>query len=381
MRRRRPTYSLLRETKYTVRRVGIGMLLLLAVAGIAVAAVFIVRAVRDSLAMRDMPFDSSNVYAYTGDGFLYSSGGNLSFMSLTNEDDNYTVPVEAKEFKLTGAAGIKVIYSEYEMQILNARFNTPLDGRILQVRCGNDYVAVCKLCADSSTEIRIYDTAGQQREQFNYASGELIDFGFSDADGNTIWTCTANVDGGLAGSGITTYDIDRRAVTGVISVQGQLVERVVFTKSSVYAIGTESVIRYSASDNREAYRVRIYGYRAEDVVASGGSVMLLLVPRGDNASAGVATDEYMTVKLLTLDEETVADERSVSLRLPAETLGCGLVRSGLVVALPNALNLYAFDGELKKSRPLDFSVTGFTKLDNNRILLERSGEFTLVTFK
>lgn len=363
-----------KNRKYTIRRIFLLVLAALLVAGMVIAAVFIMRGCSMSLTSRELPFDSSCLYGYAGDGILYVKNSQLCFMSFSNEDANFSRALDGVPTNLCGTSGIKVIYSDGAMQILDAPFNNEMNGQIVQVRCGDSHAAVCKRNADGRYELRLYDAAGQQVYQQDYAEGELCDFGFSDADGNILWTCRTSVESGTPVSTISTYDMNRMSTTGVISVQGQLVERVFFTDSGVFIIGTESVIRCN-SDNKEQYRVQIYGYRVDDIARVGTQVVLMLVPR--DGSAG----EYASVRLLTLKEKSVADESASTVRLPDRTVGCCLSLGRLLAFTSDTIYIYNTDGSVDEMRSAAAGITSVTKLDEAHIMIERSGGLALVTFK
>ena len=142
--------------------------------------------------------------------------------------------------------------------------------------------------------------------------------------------------------------------------------------SSIYAVGTESLIRYGASDNREKYRVQVYGYEVADVSLSGSRPTMLLVSREGGSAK--------TARLLTVSEKDVAGETSVTVQLPEGTVGCHMVNGMLAVVTANDVRLYKTDGEQVELMSFSaLAITSSQKLDEHHILLERSGDYTLLT--
>lgn len=377
----------IRDSRRTFGRIALLLLAVALVAGATIATVFLVKSCGVLLSVRTMQFDASNRYYGTGDGILYMRGGSLNFYSFDDEDKNYSIPLEGEPDGLIGSPGVKAVYSKSAVQIVNAPFNIETDGEIDRVKCGTKHVAVYKKRADGGYELRIYTNSGQQVLQLPsgdsasyYTEGQLMDFGFGDKNGSVLWTMELSTASGSPRTTVTVYDLDRMTNSGIITLQGQLIERMIFTDSGIYAVGTESLIRCSSADNREKYRVQIYGYRVEDVTLAGGSPSMLLVPReGWEGFAGSGT-----ARLLTVSEKDVADETSVTVRLPEGTVDCCMVNGMLAAVTQNAVELYTVSGKaagsLKERLELGPTpVTSVQKLDEHHILIERSGELTLLT--
>ena len=49
----------------------------------------------------DLPFSASSNYAFTGNGFLYTSEGSLNFHSLTRDRENSTAALQASDKNFT----------------------------------------------------------------------------------------------------------------------------------------------------------------------------------------------------------------------------------------------------------------------------------------
>ena len=371
----------LKDGRRTFGRLALVLLAAILLIGVTVAAVFVVKSCGVQLSTRSLSFDSSSPHAGTGDGIVYLRGGQFNFLSFKDEDLNYSLPLTAEPEGMVGTPGVKAVYSSNAVQIIDAPFNIELDGTIKAVRCGSGHIAVYKQRADGTYELRIYTAAGQQvlqlptagEAQGYYDEGRLIDFGFSEANGSVLWTMELDTDSGSPRTTVTTYDLGRMTNSGIITVQGMLIERVFFTENSMFAVGTDSLIRYGASDNREKYRVQIYGYTVADVSLSGGSPAMLLVPRGSSGEAG-------TARLLKVSEKDVASEVAVTVLLPKGALGCHMVNGMLAVVTADSVYLYDSTGKLAEKLLVGPEpVTSSEKLDEHHILLERSGELILLT--
>ena len=366
---------MIRDRKKTALRIAAVLLGLIALAGIAVLAFFIFRSCGVKLVTRSLPLYASSEISGTGDGILAVRGGMLEFISYKDEDRNFSKPLSGTPTGIVGTSGIKAVWSPDAIQIVDAPFDIAPEGEVRAVRCGSEHAAVCTRRPNGCEDISVYNSTGQLIYTLSYDAGRLMNFGFSEASGRTLWTMELDTDSGTPRTTVTTFDLGRMSSTGVITVSGQLIEDIFFTDSSVFLIGTESLIRYSASANREIYRVQLYGYRVADRSLSGETPVLLLVPRGTESLAGATT-----LKLLTVSQKDVAEESSFTLTLPAGAIDCHLVNGQIAVTGGNAVTLYSVKGKPEESCALPEGLTlASRKLDEHHILLERSGEFVLLT--
>lgn len=368
---------IVKDRKKTALGIALGILLLLVLAGVITLVCMIVRKTQTKAVVRELPISQPEIISGTGDGLLYVKSGMLNFLSFKDEDLNFTRGLRsgAAPAGVAGTEGIKVVYSDQMLQIVGTDFDTTPAGRVIAVRCGRTHVAVCNRAANGRDTVTVFTSAGQNVKEFEFKEGALMDFGFSEASGSTIWTMELSADSGSPRTTISTFDLDRMSSTGVINVSGQLVERVFFTSSSVFVVGTESLIRYSASANREVYRVQLFGYRVADISLTGEAPLLMLVPR--NAED---IEEARSIRLLKVQQKDVAGESAVTVTLPAPHIGCCLVNGYLAAVTPTSVILYDSAGEETSSRAMPMgATTSFEKLDEHHILLERSGEYVLLT--
>lgn len=364
-----------RDRKKTALRIAIVVISLIALAGVAVLAALTAKNCGTQLITRTLPLTSSELVCGTGDGIMYVRGGALNFYSFKDEDNNFTRPLTAAPTGIAGSAGIKAVYSKNAVQIIDAPFDIEPEGEVIALRCGRAHAAVCTKRPNGDETVTVYGLNGQQIYEFPFSAGRLVNFGFSEASGSTLWLMELDTDSGSPRTTITTFDLDRMSSTGVITVSDQLVEDVFFTGSSVYIVGTDSLIRYSAAANREVYRVQLYGYRVIDKSLTGDSPVLLLMPRSASDIAGAPS-----LRILTVSQKDVAGETAVSVSVPEGAVGCHLVNGSLVIVTGNGLKLISNKGKPLESAPLPVGVTDSSeKLDEHHILMERSGEYVLLS--
>lgn len=353
-------------------RLALVAIILATVVGVGVFAFLTVRKMNRKLGLRSIPVESSALCCGTGDGVLYVRNGMLDFFSFKDEDNNFSKFLTSSADGLAGSRGIKAVWSGNAIQIIDAPFDIVPDGTVRAVKAGSSHIAVLTKRPNGEESVTVYNTTGQQVYSMSFAPGSLAGFGFSEASGQTLWTMELAVESGTPRTTITTFDLSRMSATGVMTVSGQLVEDVFFTNTSVFIVGTESLIRCTASANREIYRVQLHGYKVIDRSMDGENVVLLLVKRN--------VPSITDLKLLTVSQKDVADETAVTFTLGEGTVGWHLLEGKLLLATESSIRRFDKKGKQTEMTALPAGTTlASHKLDDKHILLERSGEFDLLT--
>ena len=289
------------------------LLALFVLAGAVLALVFGLRGCRRAASKRTLPFGADANFCYTGDGFLYLSGNVLNYLNLEEEGKNRSFPLDSTEFKLAGTEQLKVVYSASSLQVVETPFDNVFDGIVKKVDCGNKYVGAFIENEDGTHSLRVFNSAGSQCYRKDFTDRVLLDFGFEGGDSSVLWISELVTTGSAITTTITTYDLNRESTTGVISVQGQVAKKVFVTKKSIFAFCTDSVVRFDRSTNDEAYRIQCRGYECLSASASGGRMYMLLTRSG---AEGIPLD------VLSMREDTTADENVIAITDIADTVGC-----------------------------------------------------------
>lgn len=359
-----------RNKKRTFARLTILLVLALAFIGLAVGGVMLFKSCSLAASKRSLPFASSAESAYTGDGFMYMEGSTLKYISLKDESKNYSISVNAPSARLMGTSGIKIVYNTRALQIVGTQYDIELSGEIVKLCCGSGYAAVYRHGDDGSSALRVYDSTGSQCYQIDFTDTVLTDFGFESTSSPILWTSELITTGNCVTTTVTIYDLSRSSITGVISVQGQLVKDIYITNNSIFAVCTDNIIRYDRRSNTEAYRLLTYGYDCTSCSFSGGRALFVLKSEENETSL---------VRLLSVSEKDVANEKSSLLMLPEDIVNSFAMNGRFVVVSTEVLLIYNVNGELAKEAQFDYAITSAEKLDERNILIGRGEEALLYT--
>ncbi len=357
------------------KRTGLRITLLLIIAAAVGAAVFwlCTRNSDPAVEYTELPVSNLDYYAYNGSGILYISGDRLCYTDFASSKNDYSLAISAADARLAVSSGLSVLYNAAAVQIIGSQYPIEFPGTLLSVRCGTSYVAGLMKDDDGSVELQVF-SATEQVDLISFTDGYLMDYGFADSNGNVLWTLTANTDGSVPVCTLTTYDMDKRAATGVMTTQGHLVEYVRFDESSIFVIGTNNLIRYDSVTNSESYRLLVYGWELHDFSDNGARPMLLFIRRG-------ADDPFSTVRLYNVSSADSADETVVTLRLPPAVHSVFLSNGRLIAATQDTLSIYSAGGKLSSTAPLPAATDELIKLSDGHMLARCGDALYLVTIE
>lgn len=366
----------------TFRRLGLLMLGALLIASVIWGVTALVREKDSFGTSAELPFGSDAVYAFTGSGFYYIKDESLIYHDLEDPSAGKTMKLGATDVAMCASSAQAALYSGSSVQILGVSETIDAGGKVLSMRCGATHTAVMREDASGAVAVLIYDASGALIDMIEQGQELLLDCGLRETSaGDVLWTLMLNSSGSVPINTITTYtyEVDgggtpRASMSGVMTVQGQLVERIVFTQKSIFIACTSHLIRCDAGVSGEAYRLLTYGYRLADYSAAGANPLFVYVARDAGGSVS-------RVKLYGAAEGDIASATAREVYLPEGTLSF-LAASGKLYAFTKD-TLYAYDAAGKElaSYALGFTCTGAAKLGEKRVLVTTEGAARLISLK
>lgn len=341
------------------------LIAILLVAGIVVVAIL----ANQSLLSKpsEMKFDARTQYLYTGTGFMYTQGGVLKYDDLTDTDETYSGNLPHPDVKLAGyGRNTHAVYDASSLCIVGLKDAIAPGGEIKSVECGNGFVA-CLTEKDGAERITVYGTDGELKEEI-IPDNTVTEFGFTHLDKEQLYMITLDTDAGAIISTVTTYDPSAPAMTGIITVQNQLVENILFTKKSVFVEGTTNMIRYDANNNTESYRLITRGYHMGDSYV-----------KGDKVYFAMHSDESTkrSVRMYVTSQSAVPSEEVLPVQVPADALGVFVFDKNIYALTSTDVYMYDSEGELCETEKLQFAIDGVQKLDGKLLLVSGGRAYTV----
>ncbi len=357
------------------RKAGPLLISVLALVGLG-AALLIYQAIftrQESIAsMTATPISTSSTYLNTGEGLLYQTDGQIHFFHLADSKKNYTYGMGASDIRMSGSSSMTVVYNAASLQVVGKKSPIAFNGMVKGVECGERFLAVLRTTAEGVDTILILTADGEQVDQRTFGDQFIVDFGFYKTSVEMLWIETLSDSAGMPTTTISTYDLNRRDITGVINIQDQLVDEIYITSKSFFAAGTNQIIRYTHDGNKEVYRNTIYGYQIADFSSASGTPTFLLTPRGG---------DFHSVRLLTLEEGGAANPVETYLQLPGEGVAAFIMNNRLVVASREKLFTYSIRARLQSEATFEQPIDAAVKLTDSILMLSSNGTYYLTTTK
>jgi len=340
--------------------------LALLIAAVAVVVYLLFFAEREkTISMEPTPITVAATKMNTGKGMIYQQDGSIYYHDWTRESRNYHYEMQT-EVSMSGSEDIAVVYTDTQMQIVGIDTPVSFTGQIVSVACGKKHIAVLRRDSMGGESILVLTDKGEQVDQLLPDDQYIVNFGFYTTTGEMLWIETLSTSASVPTTRISTYDLTRRTSTGVMQVQDQLIDGLYFTDNSMFAAGTNQIIRYVHAGNKEVYREMVYGYEVLDFSAASGTPNFLLAPReGDMHS----------VKLLTLNEADASGAVGTYLQLPSEGIAGYIMNGALVVVSREKVYTYTMRGKLSETASLELPVDEAIKLSDSMLLLLSNGTY------
>ena len=345
----------------------LGMLVLLG--GAILVYQFIFNQQESIVSMNPTPISTASTYLNTGDGLLYQTDGQIHFYHLTDSKKNYTYGMGASDIRMSGSENMTVVFNEASLQVVGKKSPITFNGKVREVECGKNYLAVLRTGEDGTDSVLILTPDGDAvGEPLTFPDQYTVDFGFYSVNGEKLWLETLNVNAGTPTTTISIYDLTKQSITGVMVIQGQLVDELFITDNSVFVAATNQIIRYTHDGNKEVYRNTIYGYEPVDFSSASSSPTFLLTPRGG---------DFHTVKILTLAEDSAANAVETYLQLPAEGVNAFIMGSRLAVVSREKVFTYSLKGKLQSTAGFEQAIDSAVKLTDTTLMLSSNGTYYL----
>ena len=342
-------------------------IVILALVGGAVALYSLVFSKREStVPMNNTSIETTATYLNTGDGLLYQTAGQIHFHHLSDSKKNYTYGTAASDIRMSGSKSMTCVYNDLSLQVIG-KGNSPISftGKVLAVECGSGYIGILRRAEDGTESVLIIRPDGTQAGELTFPDQFIVDFGFYMLQTEQMWIETLGINTGTPTTTITTYDVSKSGNTGVMQIQGQLIDRIHITPDSLFVVGTNQIIRYVHDGNKEIYRTTVYGYEVIDYTLSD-SPTFLMTPRGG---------DMHSVKLLTLAEDDEPGAVETYLQLSTEGVAAFLMNGRLIVVSRDQVFTYSVKGKLSKTANLEYPVDAAMKLTENVLLLSSEGVY------
>lgn len=310
--------------------------------------------------LTQLPFSKDENYSYTGTGFLYLRGKTVYYYDIDEPDErSYTGSAPANDVGLSGfGRDMHVLYDTNTLYIVGNKDAVSVNGEIKSVKCANGYAA-CLLERAGRELIEIYSKSGVLAMEIN-TEATITDYGFADAQKARLYTVSCELAAESCVSTVISYDPSIPATTGIITVQDELIEKMVFSERSIFIKTTKKLIRCDAETNKESYSLIANGFDLKDQsISGGGGIMVMRSTSEKDGSTKlyrIASGDVPSVKITQLPTGNTE----------VSTVVCA--RSAYVIYKDRVCK-YDEKGKLIDSEKIKCAVTDVVKLSEQRLLI------------
>ncbi len=316
---------------------------------------------------------AGSLSAFTGSGFVYVHGGALNYSDFRDPSKDWTMGLSTEQVRLHASGAASAVYNDAAVQFIdtatgNQLFKREYSGAVELVRCGTNCVGVLRRDDEQNRQLFIMRLNDVEADELSFNSNqEVLDFGFYGQD-ETLWTLTLNTAGVSPNCTLETYVVANQSKTGMMNIEGQLVERVEFVDKLTYVVGTNHILSFNEmGQERDQDRTLIYGWECADFGMVGGKPSFIVTPRTSDGLSG-------TAKLITLPGTEASPAQETLLQLPNNTRGIFIANGKYVVVTNGSVMYYSDKGELQSEQALDILVDSAQKLSSTQLLLTRGIE-------
>ena len=236
----------------------------------------------------------------TSDTLYYTQGSQL-YASNFRTQEKWNTTTSTDGMRVSASSKQVAVYSDTQVQCYDASSNLKYAkefvGAIQSVRCGDTYLAVHVKESSGLYRLVVLDAAGNDHN-ISLEGKYVVDYGYY--QGDNLYLHTLDGLSVTPSAMIETMDGSLNS-TGKISIQGQLLQNIVFFPDHLYAVGTNHLydIGYVGDqrDSKLIYGWNYFGY----VQPKNGEPMFAFVPGG----AFSGSENITTVRLCSLSGSDV----------------------------------------------------------------------------
>lgn len=345
---------------------------------LAIGVISLIKYYRGAGSLNDFSRMTGDNINFNGKGFINYNAQTLEYYDLSSKSKDYSkfLGFDDDNIRLAGGSEITVLYNDISFFVTGTKESVNIEnGRIIDCKCGKNFAALLiKDSESANTRVEIYNSAGSLCSTKEFDTTIITSFGFESEFSATFFYSEMSTAGLDLAITITTFDLERNSVNGVLCVYGMVVDDVIFTEKSIFVVGTKYIIRFDRVTNKEVYRILIYGYEFYSVSMNSKKKQIFAL-----AEADVEKPSY--VRLLTLAESENANSTVRIVNLPDDYVYFASMNGALAVVTDHSIIKYDASGNVSGITECDETISMAMKLDSNKLLVKTGGKYCVFKLK
>lgn len=310
------------------------------------------RNLKDSI--KKASFTAQDTILTQNNGIFYTDDDNLIFADYSSKQI-WVKKMFAKDLKITASENMIAAYNTKTIQLFDMGgkqyFTKELTGDIINAKCGAEKIAVISEVQTEEEGLKksltVFDTKGETIDNIDLNDQNIIDMGFYGKD-NKLWVLTLDSSGVIPISRIATYD-PGQSMTGIIDINGQLIEKLIIDENSIYASGTTNLYIYSIYGEKKD-SILIYGWNFHGQFYTDKKPLFIYVPR-------IKTNkQFDSLRLIKTDNS------DLTIKLPPDIIKATVYNNKIYCFSKTNLYKYSLEGKMEDQYPLPFSIDSVSKI-------------------
>lgn len=324
---------------------------------------------------RSLPFGPGTSHGFSDRGVVYIIDNRLYYDDLARGKANWSLDLTGLGFKVAAGEDFIVIYSDNMVQALNYQ-GQPLtnymefNSQILEARVGKNMFALLRQDSAGNFAISMISSTGEQLTPLDekLLGNYVLDFAYY--NGDKLWVMMMNTSTNAPVTTINTYERDD-TLTGMISLQDELVSGVYTGGQRFYVSGTYRLHMYSTARKEEG-SLLTFGWDVLDQYNGDGRSYFLLRSQDALDPTGKGGEG----KIITLPEDTTP----VEIRFPDNCVDAFIQNGKVVMIMSDSVRVLNLDGSIAQTISLDIVTEAAFKATDSRLILESGGKYYWMTF-
>jgi len=266
--------------------------------------------------------------------------------------------INLSDCKISVSDKIIAVYNELKCQVYNTAgkliFEKESSSPILSVRTGNNYFIIQTMNSNNIPFLTIYDTNGKVIDEIKFPDQAIVDYGFYGSQ-DMLWVINLDNRGTVPVSIISTYN-PGKSITGIISVNDQIIYRVLFSQDTMIAVGTRSILCYNYMGEQISEQ-SVYGWTLLQQNAGNPTKMLFVPAQSLDEGQDRA---FSSIRVISMDGT------ELSLTLPFESYSAYVTQQSVYCFSNRSIFYYNIKNGKKEKTNFPFAVDKVKASDDGK---------------
>ena len=310
----------------------------------------------------EIPIMIDGSYAYTKEFVFYEDEGELVCVDFDGKkkwsrelpQSGMNIYANGKTVIAFNSKSVSVFTATGELMSV-----TDFYGSVMVVRASETMTAVMVQNSGGTPSIVLLDRKGVELKRETFEEKYLIDFGFYN---NSLYYYTVDAEAMFPVSNILTVS-EKLNSTGNVTVEGQMLQNILFRDNDLYAVGTNHIIKTDYL-GKKLYEKLIYGWiYVDSYIAENGNPVMLFKLGGEAAN----TDQIFTIRVVS------EDSADVYMKMPLTSVQVAIGNEKIYVFSKEETKIFDFSGKLIREQKFANHVTKIEVLPDTAHAIAFSG--------